>query len=298
MDTINAIELGRKYGEIWGLRRATFTIKSGELVVLVGPNGAGKTTTIKILTTNLKPSKGHATVLGYDVVKEYREIRKRIAYMPQEFSIGWDHTPFEAVAWNLVARGWAISDAKAQARRWLELVGLWDCRNRPLRTLSGGQRRRATVATILAAEADVSFLDEPTVGLDVEVRHTVWRAIRETVASGTSIILTTHDMKEAETIADRVILINRGVTIAEARPYELVKSLPYEYRVIVKKTEELKRLEPSSLVDLGDRLVVYAKNYGEMIELVGELSKLTTIYLVDKVGLEDAYLKLISGRCR
>jgi len=289
---VEAVELGRKYGKVWGLRNATFNVRRGELVVLVGPNGAGKTTTIRILTSNLRPSKGRATVLGFDVVKECREVRRKIAYMPQDFTIGWDHTPSEALTWNLVARGWPISDAKAQARRWLELVGLWEYRDRPLRTLSEEQRRRATVAAVLATEADAMFLDEPTVGLDVKVRHNVWRAIRETVTDGASILLTTHDMREAEIIGDRVVLIDNGITVAEGRPYELVRALPYEYRIVLEKFEGLE--EFTSSIDLGDRAVVYARSYGEMVRLVEELGRVTTIHLVDKVGLEDAYLRLVS----
>ncbi|RLF02629.1 MAG: ABC transporter ATP-binding protein [Thermoprotei archaeon] len=289
---VEAVGLGRRYGKVWGLRNATFMVKRGELVVLVGPNGAGKTTTIKILTTNLRPSKGRATVLGFDVMKEYREVRRKIAYMPQDFTIGWDHTPFEALTWNLVARGWPISDAKAQARRWLELVGLWECRDRPIRTLSGGQKRRATVAAVLATEADVMFLDEPTAGLDVEVRHKVWRAIRETLANGASILLTTHDMGEAETIGDRVVLIDKGITVAEGKPYELVRTLPYEYRIVVGKFEGLEGF--ANLIDLGDRAVIYAESYGEMVRLVEELGRVTVIHLVGRVGLEDAYLRLVS----
>ncbi|OYT31874.1 MAG: ABC transporter ATP-binding protein [Thermoprotei archaeon] len=291
--TVEVHEIGKKYGDKWGLKRATFNVKKGELLVLVGPNGAGKTTTVNILTTNLKPTRGYARILGYDILREYKEIRKQIAYMPQEFVVGWDHTPFEVVTWNLVARGWSISDAKNQARRWLELVGLWEARNKPLRILSGGQRRRATVATILATEAEVFFLDEPTVGLDVKIRNTVWKAIRETVKGGASIILTTHDMKEAQTIADKVVLINDGVTIVEDEPYKLVESMPYKYRVVIEKVDKLDISE--DWIDLGDRIIVYAKNYNETVRLIEKLGQMSRIHMIDRVSLEDAYLKLISG---
>ena len=213
--------------------------------------------------------------------------------MPQEFSIGWDHTPWEVLTWELVARGWSIRDAKNQARRWLKTIGLWNVKDKPLRTLSGGQRRRATIATILATEAEVFFLDEPTVGLDVEIRHVVWKVIREVVKERKSIILTTHDMKEAQTIADKVILINKGVTIATSEPMKLIQKLPYEYRIIVRKSGLVKA--GKDCIDLGDRLIIYAKNYREMLEIVAEVSKHTGIYLVDRVGLEDAYLKIIRG---
>jgi len=292
-NAIEALQLGRKYGKIWGLKNATFTAQYKRLVVIVGPNGAGKTTTVNILTTNLKPTKGSAKVLGYDIVQEYKKIRRRIAYMPQEFTVGWDHTPLEVVTWNLVARGWSIVDSKKQTRKWLELMGLWNVKDKPLRILSGGQRRRATVATVLATNADVFFLDEPTVGLDVEIRNTVWKAIRDCLREGSSIILTTHDMKEAQMISDKVVLINKGVTIVEDTPINLVRSMPYKYRIIIEKIKGLDIV--NEYIDIGDRLIIYAMNYDEAIEIASRYGKFTNIFGIESIGLEDAYLRLISG---
>lgn len=294
MTAISVTNLGRKYGESWGLRDATFRVKRGELAVLVGPNGAGKTTTIKILTTLLKPSKGKAEVLGLDVVKDYRKVRKRIAYLPQGFEPGLNLTPKEAIKWSLVARGFPLTDAKLQTRKWIELMGLQDCRNRTGWTLSGGEKRKVAVAMVLATDADVIFLDEPTTGLDVEARHTTWKIIREGISEGRAILLTTHNMKEAETIGDTAILISQGETLIQKSPRSLVKSLPCQYRITIKK-DKASLLSFSDAIDLGDRLMVYAKSHKEVKRFISKFDDLTGILSVDRVGLEDAYLHFIHG---
>ena len=293
MSVIEAEELGRRYGDTWGLKNATFTVGKGELVVLAGPNGAGKTTTVKILNTNLKPSKGGAKVLGMDLGREYKSIRRRICYLPQEYRVLRDLTPKEAVMWGLVERGWPISEAGAQARRWLELLGVWELRNRTCWTLSGGEKRRVAVAMALAPEPELIFLDEPTVGLDVEIKHSVWKVIREIISSGTSILLTTHDMSEAETIADKVVMMSEGRTIAEELPHKLLSLLPYRYKVVVGKSEKLAHTDLREFIDLGDRLVLYTMGRREAVGLVDELSSVVSIYSMGEVDLEDAYLYVI-----
>jgi len=288
------MELGKKYNETWGLKNSTFSVENGELAVLVGPNGAGKTTTVKILTTCLKPSRGKAEVLSMDVVRYHKRIRKRIAYLPQGFGVNRNLTPMELIKWSLVARGYSVSDAKFQAKKWIEITGLWDCRNRTGWTLSGGEKRKVAVAIVLAINAEVIFLDEPTTGLDVEARHKTWKIIRQAVAQGTTILLTTHNMKEAETLADVAVLINEGETLFRDTPHRLIKSLPYQYRVTVKKIESIS-FSFSQSIDLGDRIVVYAKSNQEVENILSKFADLTNVISVDKVGLEDAYLRLIHG---
>ena len=294
MLAVEAEGLGKRYGDKWGLLDATFAVEGGELAVLAGPNGAGKTTTIRILSTVLRPSKGRARVLGFDVVREYREARRRISYMPQGYRAPVNLTPFECVKWSLVARGWSIREASAQARRWLELLDLWEDRNRTCWVLSGGQRVRVAVAMALAPEAELTFLDEPTTGLDVEAKHVVWKAVREMVSGGATILLTTHDMHEAEMLADKVVFINEGRTIACEPPRKLVERLPYGYRVVVKKTEKALRLGAAS-VDVGDRVILYARTHREAVRLVEELGPDSVVLGVDRVGLEDAFLYLRRG---
>jgi len=290
--SINTAGLGKRYGDTWGLKNSTFNIKQGELAVLVGPNGAGKTTTVRILATFLRPSQGKAEVLGMDVVKDYKKIRSRIAYLPQGYDINNNLTPLESIKWTLVARGSSLSEAKLRAKKWMELMNLEDCKNRTGWTLSGGEKRKVAVGMTLAADADVVFLDEPTTGLDVEARHIIWKIVRDIVTEGTTILLTTHDMKEGETIADTAVLMNHGQTVNQNTPQSLIKTLPYEYRVTMKK-EGLNGATHPDAIDLGDRLIIYAESDKKVRDLMASFSDLSTVLSVNRVGLEDAYLHLV-----
>lgn len=293
---VEAIDLGKRYGSHWGLKHASFSAKRKELAVLLGPNGAGKTTTSKIFATVLKPSKGQAKVLGLDTAEDHRIIREKVSYLPQEHEIPKDMTPIESVTWNLVARGtWSISDARAQAKKWLDTLGMWEYRNKLCWTLSGGQKRRVAVAVTLSAESEVVFLDEPTVGLDVEIKHTVWKAVRETVSLGTTILLTTHDMDEAEIISDKVIIIDSGETIVEEAPRNLIGSLPYKYRIVAGKSSVDEDISDHHL-DLGDRVIFYSRTHGEAMSLVDEVSRKSSVYSVGEVGLEDAYVHALNRK--
>lgn len=293
--SIQAEGLQKKYGSVVGLREAKFLASEKEITTLVGPNGAGKTTTVRILTTFLKPSGGSAKVLGMDLLKDYNNIRKRISYLPQDYDVSLNLTPTEAISYNLMARGWSIGDSKARAKKWLEILDLWELRNRTCWTLSGGERRRVSVAITLASESELIFLDEPTTGLDVEIKHSIWKCLREMISDGISILLTTHDMNEAQMLSDKVVMINNGTTIAEDTPKNIVSSHPYKYRVIVSKSENVELSNHTRFIDLGDKVILYTKSRMEAVKLVEELSATSTVYTMSEVGLEDAYLYLVRG---
>ena len=293
MATIEAVDLGRRYGGKWGLRKASFTVEEGCIAILLGPNGAGKTTTIKILTTLLKPSVGYASVLGYDVVDGYKMIRRRIAYLPQDCSVDRNWTPMEAIKWFLVARGFSISNAHEEAVYWLRETGLWDVRNTTVWRLSGGMARRVLVAMVLATDADLIFLDEPTTGLDVESRYAVWRILRELVGMGKTILLTTHDMKEAEMIADEVIMIGDGETLMSGDPRSMLASSLYKYRVVVEDVEG--SFDGGfEFLDLGDRKILYARDMDDATNILEMLSVNGSVK-IERVGLEDIYFHIIRG---
>ncbi len=277
--------LAKQYpGGVWGLVDASFTANTGSVTVLLGPNGAGKTTTIRILSTLLKPTRGRALVAGYDVVREAWEVRRRIALMPQEARMDMNWTPMEAVKWYLVARGWSLRDAEKEARRWLEELGLWEARNRSGWRLSGGQRRKVVVAMVLATGAEVVFLDEPTEELDVESRYAVWSAVRSYARTGRTVIFTTHNMREAEMLADQVVMISRGRVIAAGSPERLVSSLPYRYRVVARGARRV----PRDGVRVGDTYILYTATRGEAYALASEVEAASIV--VEEVSLEDAYL--------
>jgi len=281
--------LGKKFGSVWGLREATFELEKKSVSVLAGPNGAGKTTTTRILATYFKPDKGEAYVCGFDVVREYREVRRIIAYMPQEYRVSLDLTPEELVVSSLMKRGVSYSDAKREARRWLEALGMWELRGRRLWLLSGGERRRALVASVLAEPAEVYFLDEPITGIDVEGRYEVLRVLREVAAQGATVFMTTHNLSEAQVAADTVVFISAGVTVAAGNPQKLLESFPWRYKAFVNSRGELPGDVPH--MRLGDRLVVYARAREELYELLRELE--VDVHGVHEVNLEDVYLQMV-----
>jgi len=295
MDAVMAENLAKIYrGGVWGIRNVSFNAKTSSITVLLGPNGAGKTTTVSILSTLLKPTKGRASVLGYDIVRDTWKIRERIALCPQDIAVDVNWSPLEAVKGYLIARGWGIRDATREARKWLEELELWDIRNRPVARLSGGQRKRVAVAMVLASNADVIFLDEPTSGLDVEGKYRVWKALRAVIKDGATILLTTHDMKEAEIIGDKIVLISSGVVIAEGSVEELLSKVPFKYKVVAKNVKYIPDGMSSKAISLEDRLILYAETRSEAMELMSMLDAENII--VGEVGLEDAYIYLVERR--
>jgi len=289
---IECFDLGKRFGETWGVKEASFKATRGAVVVLAGPNGAGKTTTIRILTTVYKPDKGFARVAGYDVVKEYREVRKRVSYQPQIYDMPSNLTPMEFVVANLMMNGYSYLTARREAKRWLETLGLWDIRDRVGWVLSGGERRRALLASILAVEADVYFLDEPTTGIDVEGKYQVLKIIRETVSKGSAILLSTHDMIEAQLVADEIVFMSRGKTIAQGSPRELLNKIPYRYKAVVDKKRVLS-LDVSKYIDVGDKAIIYGESRSELLNLLEDLDIIN--YEVKETDLEDVYLSIVRG---
>lgn len=224
-------DLRRRFGEREVLRGVDLEVDYSVIATLLGPNGAGKTTLIRILTTELMPHGGEALVAGFDVVRQAGEVRRRIAVIPQDSKPISYMTPYEFVYSYLLLRGLSRSDAKSATRSTLEELGLWELRGTPIYQLSGGMTRRVLVAAALASNAEVVFLDEPTVGLDAASRRVVWNSLRRYSDSGAAIFLTTHYIDEAEQISDVVFLIDSGRIVARGRPRDLVESLPGKYVV-------------------------------------------------------------------
>jgi ABC-2 type transport system ATP-binding protein len=224
----NAIEtskLTKAFGETRALDGVDLAIRRGSVYGLLGPNGAGKTTTIRVLTTLLKPSSGRAVVLGHDVVDEAADVRRKVSLTGQYASVDEDLTGHENLV--LVSRllGLSWRDARARATELLGVFGLGDAAGRQVRTFSGGMRRRIDIAASLVTRPEVLFLDEPTSGLDPRSRNQVWDLVREIAAAGTTVLLTTQYLEEADRLAERLAVIDHGRVIAEGTSRDLKSSV-------------------------------------------------------------------------
>src|SRR5580765_4566138 len=205
------------------LKNINLDIEPGEIFALLGPNGAGKTTLISIVCGIVNASEGKVAVAGHDIVADYRAARSLIGLVPQELHTEMFETVFATVSFSRGLFGKPANPAYVE--KVLKDLSLWDKKDSRIRTLSGGMKRRLLIAKALSHEPKVLFLDEPTAGVDVELRKTMWQTVRALRASGVTIILTTHYIDEAEEMADRIGVINRGELILVEQKAELMRKL-------------------------------------------------------------------------
>ena len=205
------------------LKNINLNIKKGEIFAMLGPNGAGKTTLINIICGIVKPTSGEIAVEGFDIIDDYRETRSRIGLVPQELTLEQFETVFNNVSYS---RGlYGKKPDPAHIEKVLKQLSLWDKKDRILRQLSGGMKRRVLIAKALSHEPQILFLDEPTAGVDVELRQEMWKVVENLRETGVTVILTTHYIEEAEAIADRVGVINQGEIIIVEEKKELLKKM-------------------------------------------------------------------------
>jgi ABC-2 type transport system ATP-binding protein len=211
----------KTFGDTRALDGVDLSIGEGTVYGLLGPNGAGKTTTIRILATLLRPTAGSATVLGYDVLREAAAVREKVSLTGQYASVDEDLTGTENLV--LIGRllGLSWRDARRRAAELLEAFGLDEAAGRQVQTYSGGMRRRIDIAASLIAIPEILFLDEPTTGLDPRSRNQVWELVRRIAAEGTTVLLTTQYLDEADRLAERLAVIDHGKVIAEGTSREL-----------------------------------------------------------------------------
>ena len=212
------------------LKNITLDIKKNEIIALLGPNGAGKTTMISIICGIVIPTSGSVTVDNFDIIKDYRRTRSLIGLVPQELSLEQFEYVFNNVSYTRGLYGKAPNPSLIE--KILKDLSLWDKRNSRINELSGGMKRRVLIAKALSHEPSVLFLDEPSAGVDVELRQEMWQVIKDLRNSGVTIILTTHYIEEAEAIADRVAVINKGELLVVDNTSDLVKSMGQKTLVI------------------------------------------------------------------
>jgi ABC-2 type transport system ATP-binding protein len=224
-DVISASGLVKRYRDVVALDGLDLAVPEGTVLGVLGPNGAGKTTAVSILTTLLQPDAGSATVAGFDVCGEPEQIRKRIGLSGQYAAVDEHLTGFENL--DMIGRLYHLGrgPARARARELLERFGLSGAGDRPVKTYSGGMRRRLDLAGALVAEPPVLFLDEPTTGLDPRSRTDLWGVIRELVSRGATLLLTTQYLEEADQLADDILVIDHGKAIAHGTSDELKRDV-------------------------------------------------------------------------
>jgi ABC-2 type transport system ATP-binding protein len=239
--------LVKTFGKTRAVDGINLGITRGSVYGLLGPNGAGKTTTIRVLTTLLRPTRGRATVLGHDVVREASEVRAKVSLTGQFASVDEDLTGQEnlVLVGRLLGLPWGA--ARERAGDLLEAFGLAEAARRQVRTYSGGMRRRLDIAASLVVTPEVLFLDEPTSSLDPRSRNQVWDIIRAIAAEGTTVLLTTQYLEEADRLADRLAVIDQGRLIAEGTSRELKASVGSN-RLHVRLRNPEQRLEAETLL--------------------------------------------------
>ena len=225
------------------LKKINLGIKKGEIFAMLGPNGAGKTTLINIICGIVRPSTGDVKIEKFDIIKDYRETRSKIGLVPQELTLEAFETVFNNVSYS---RGlYGKKPDPTHIEKVLKQLSLWDKKDLGLRQLSGGMKRRVLIAKALSHEPSILFLDEPTAGVDVELRKEMWKVVNSLRETGVTIILTTHYIEEAEAIADRVGVINQGEIIIVEQKKELLKKMGRK-KLIVELQDEIKEI-PNSL---------------------------------------------------
>jgi ABC-2 type transport system ATP-binding protein len=305
---VEASGLVRTFGETRAVDGLDLAVRKGAVYGVLGPNGAGKTTTVRMLATLLRPDEGTARVLGHDVVEEADAVRGLVSLNGQLASVDEDLTGWENLV--LVSRlfGYKRADAKARANDLLDAFGLTDAGGRAVKNYSGGMRRRLDIAASLVVTPELMFLDEPTTGLDPRSRNQVWDIIRALAAAGTTVLLCTQYLEEADKLADGIAVIDNGKVIAEGTPSQLKASVgsgalhvrlldpddrPEAERVLSRALERTVHLEPdpaalSSACAAPDRAA----------EALAELSRAGVAiadYSVGQPSLDEVFLEL-TGR--
>ncbi|NKB63112.1 MAG: ATP-binding cassette domain-containing protein [Gammaproteobacteria bacterium] len=285
------------------LDNVNLEIKRGEILALLRPNGAGKTTLISIICGIVNPGTGSVTVDGYDIVDDYRASRSLIGLVPQELATDAFETVHTTVSFS---RGLFDKPKNPEfINRVLKSLSLWDKRDNIIKELSGGMKRRVMIAKALSHEPRILFLDEPTAGVDVELRKDMWQVIRELRETGVTIILTTHYIEEAEEIADRVGVINKGEIMLVEEKAELMRKLG-EKQLILELHQALPDLPKSldvhelTLADEGKQLIYTYDTKGERTGITALLSDLNGAGIkfrdlkTEQSSLEDIFVRLVN----
>lgn len=298
MHVIEAYNLSKIYKgtHVPALDNISLKIEQGQIFTLLGRNGAGKTTFVRICATQLLPTSGTLKVLGYDVISQAENIRKFISVVPQEGRPLRALTPWDHVYNWLKIRGEEKFIAKIKTEKILERFELLKVKDKPAMNLSGGMKQKILVAMATAVDADLLFLDEPTIGLDPVSRRQVWNLMQDLKKEGKTILLTTHYMDEAEILSDKIVIIDNGKIVKEGNINDLRKIIPQNIRMDISKKnivdiEKLK--EYGNVVEIGTdiiRLFTFESSIGELSNLA---IKNKISFNISPITLDDIFVHLV-----
>ena len=290
-DRLTKVYGNRKYK---ALDEISFSTPASGAFVLIGRNGSGKTTLVRILATELEPTSGSAAFGGIDVMSAATELREKIAIVPQEArTVPW-MTPIQTVSSYLLWRGFSYTEAKRRASESLSKLGMTEFSNSLNRTLSGGMRRKVLVATVLASEAEIIFLDEPTTGLDPISRREFWDLLKG-IGRDRFTFLTTHYLEEAEVLGDRIGILDRGKLIRIGTLSQLRQSVNYNYSMKVPLSEKsaIPKLEEGEIVEDSDGYRILTTEE-EAFRLSRELAKTGSKFTINPLSLDDIFFYVVN----
>lgn len=278
----------KNYGDIRALRNLTFSVPAGQVVALLGPNGAGKTTAVKLLLGLLQPSSGRARVFGGDPVNPQNRMRTgamlQVGKVPETLKVNEHIDLFSS-----------YYEKPLPIEEVLAMAGLEKLRDRKFGDLSGGQRQRTLFALAVCGDPDLLFLDEPTVGLDVEARRALWEGIRHLVARGKTVLLTTHYLEEADALADRIAVIDQGVIIAEGTPAEIKAKTSGKRIRCVTSLDLTKLLQIPGVIEVKhdrEAVEIHAREAESVIRALLTADPALSALEITTAGLEEAFLAL------
>jgi ABC-2 type transport system ATP-binding protein len=297
MLAVEAVQVYKLYkgSNYAALNNVSVDVEPGQIFTLLGRNGAGKTTFVRICATQLAPTKGIVRVLGYDILKEAGKIRNLISVVPQESRPLRALTPWDHVYNWLQIRGESKYDAKKKTEKILHKLELYEAKDTPAMNLSGGMKQKILVAMAMATDAQLLFLDEPTIGLDPVSRRQVWSAIKDWKNEGKSILLTTHYMDEAEMLSDSIVIIDKGRVIADGTMRDLRKSIPQNIRIdIAKDSMDIELLKSyGSVVDTGTGTLRVFTFESTIKEISDFAIKKNLSFTVSPITLDDVFVSLV-----
>jgi ABC-2 type transport system ATP-binding protein len=299
LQAIEAYNLSKIYKgtRVPALENISLKIDKGQIFTLLGRNGAGKTTFVRICATQLLPTSGTLKVSGYDVISQAEHIRKFISVVPQEGRPLRALTPWDHVYNWLKIRGEEKSIAKIKTEKILERFELLKVKDKPAMNLSGGMKQKILVAMATAVDADLLFLDEPTIGLDPVSRRQVWNLMQDLKKEGKTILLTTHYMDEAEILSDKIVIIDNGKIVKEGNISELRKIIPQNIRMdISKKNFDVDQLKGyGNVVEIGTDIIRLFTFESHISELSNLAIKNNISFNISPITLDDIFVYLVGN---